>query len=678
MTRNLALFLATVLVNSSLVLAVEPTGPIVVGRWDFDTPGDLEGWTAGPNVSDVRVSDGRLSFKTVTNDPFIFAPPVRCRLDGCVVRVALRCKRATDTQVYWTTPQFPEFGEQNVINRYAPGLDEGFTLLEFPIGGPSDAGIDLTGFRVDPCGGPVGETGEIDYVELVRMPPLLEVTLAFDRHRVAAREPSRLALGMRQIAGWKDNTQRVARLADKPPAQCKPVSSQPASAASAEIRYTAPGVHQERAVVSEGANAAYDLQSSIIVGSGEDVPVIAGLRTERLRLDFVRDAQGEQVGAARFSARGPDGEWQLAGCLMPLCRLTLLTDRGTILQREPMLQVHAASDSWARLESKLPVMPEWRVQVDCRVLRHAEAIEVTATLTGPQGGKVLEFAAPTLRVDREPSLDPLDRYAVFGGIEMLEPGWASSSERAVGEKFAERHTPHPYKISVPMMAVEAGGLTTALMWQPNDRWDDSHRLPAATFASPNFLDRQPNHLMRLWAPGVPDWVAENQLYARRPYVMENARPLKLRYVLIAERNLPAMLTARRWFEIFGMPEPLPQAHDDKALYDLITRSYGETMYWPEKGGWTQHWFFDSPPGYQPEMAAFLLGHAADTGRAQWVERTKLVGRDLIDAAGTLADRMTRGEELARAICSAMQADGTWPFHNTERIRKTALQITNDR
>lgn len=668
---------AAALLADRRAFAGESASPQIIARWDFNTPGDPQGFTVGQNVSDLVVADGCLRFKSLTNDPFIFAPPVEAALDGCVVRVAIRSRMASDTQVYWVTPDYPNYGEQQVMNRYAPGRSEGFTILEFPIGKPSDAGRRLTGFRIDPCSGPVGELGEIDFVELVRVPPLLEVSLSFDRHRIDESESSRLAVRARQIAGWKDATTRTVTIAGKPGIAASQPESQRTTIAGADMKFTTPGMHQQRAVLQEpGGTAAYDLEASIVVGDGEALPLVAATRSGRLRLDLVRIAESEAVGAARLQAGDDKQGWRPAGWLLPLARLTVLTEDGVVRQREPALMVHAASDGWTRLEGTASDLPDWHIQVDIAAAKSPDTLEVTATLAGPPGGKVLEFAGPSLRVDPAPAPDPLQRYAMFGGLEMLEPGWPSSSERAIGEKLAERHTPHPYKITVPLMAVESRGLTTGLMWQPLQKWDGRNNCPTATFASPDFLTGQPNHLMRLWVPGVPDWVAENQLYAHRPYVMAAGQPLTIRYQVYARPNAPALLAAREWFEAFGVPEPPPELHDGSKLHDLIARCYGRTMYWPEQKGWTQHWFFEQPPGYQPEMAAFLVGHAAAVGERRWIEATNLSGRRLIDAAVPLAARVGPGEQHARAVAAAMRADGTWPFNNTERIRKLAREITN--
>lgn len=681
MTRRLygfgfAAWAILVLFPSTPVRGVNPAQPIIIERWDFNEEGNPEGWTAGPNVTELSVQDGRLRFRTRTNDPYIFAPPVEAPLDGCVVRVAVRCAQASNTQVYWSTPDYPDYGEEQVMTLHTAGQADGFRVLVFPIGKPSDAGRRLTGFRVDPCGGPVGEVGEIDFVELVRVPPLFETTLSFDRHRTTVHQSIALSLKSRQIAGWQDKLEYDVRLADRSPV--KAAATKAFRSAQTELRFDAAGVHQVQATVGQGGDSVlYDLRSSIVV-EGEDLPVVPGIRTGKLKLEFIKVAESDDVAGARFSFRTRESQWRVAGWLLPLARITVRTQDGRILQREPRFGVHSSSAGWVRLEGTIPDLSEWHVRVDFRPVTagSVETIGVTAVLTGPPGGQLLEFSAPALRVDSDPSAEPLDRFAVFGGLEMLEPGWPSSSDRAVGEKFAERHTPHPYKVTVPIMSVEVSGLTTSLMWHPLEQWDGKHDLPTATFASPNLLDGQPNHLMRLWVPGIPDWGSENQLYAGRPYEMSPAQPLTLRYRLHAEEDLPAMLATRRWFEVFGSPEPPPERHADRQLYDLIAHSYGQTLYWPEQGGWTQHWFFSQPPAYHPQMAAFLLAHAAETGRREWVERTGIADRTVIDAAGTLASQWDKGEAHARAVAASMRPDGTWPYRNTDRVRKLTREFTN--
>jgi hypothetical protein len=199
-------------------------------------------------------------------------------------------------------------------------------------------------------------------------------------------------------------------------------------------------------------------------------------------------------------------------------------------------------------------------------------------------------------------------------------------------------------------------------------------MPAATFASPNFLDGQPNHLMTLSAPAGPKWRQENESRARTPYIA-NGDTLRLTCVLHTEPGLPAAMVARRWYETFGPPAHAPPLHDDKTLYDIIARNFGETMWWPDEKAWHHHWYVPEPKGsYAPDMAAEIIAHSVKTGEKQWVRRTGLEGRAIIDAAGTLARRLA-DDARPKALIASMRPDGTWPFINTPRMREQARQFT---
>ncbi|MBI4580828.1 MAG: hypothetical protein HY718_14060 [Planctomycetes bacterium] len=686
MIRGLVLW---VLLTSSATAAGELG---TIARWDFARTGDLEGWVLANGMRDVAVADGRLRLVTTNTDPFIFGPPISAPLDGCLVRVAIRCRHSADTQVYWTTDDDPQYGEQQVLTLHsvgfgalhqpgaiarptsAPAIDAApFTVLEFPIGKTTDAGRTLTAIRVDPCNGAVNDTVDIDFIEFIRQPPIVQARVSFDRHLAAPGERVQFHARVRQVGGAQARVNYTLRVDG---GDWTPLSPTSQPAADFEARFEQAGVQQLRAMTQADGKPAYDLAGSIVVGSGETLPMTAPLRIGRHRLDFIR-AGDDRVGAARWMVADAAGGWRLAGWLLPLVRLTVQSDDDVMVTREPGLRVHAASGQWARLEGGVADLPDWRVQVDFEAgsADKPDSIQITAKLTGPPDGKLLEFAVPVLRVDRDRAGDPVDRYGLFGGLEMLEPGWRSSSDRAVGERYATRWAPHPFKVALPAMAIEAAGLTTALFWRPMDQWDDVHSMPAATFASPNFLDGQPNHLMALSVPAIPEWRGENEFYARQPYIMSAGRPLTLRAVLYAERDLPVAMAARRWYELLGAPPPPPEPHDDAELYRLMARNYGDTMYWPEPNGWTHHWFFPGGPAFQPDLAAFLLAHAADTGDSQWVQRTKLAGRTVVDTAGTLAGRLASSRH-AKATISAMRPDGTWPFRNTDEMRRQARQFTN--
>jgi hypothetical protein len=657
----------------------------VVHRWEFRRPADAAGWSETHHLKDVRVVDGVLRMSIAGADPFIVAPPVQVPLDGCVLRVTLRADADGNTQVYWTTGDYPTFGEQQVQNRHtprspplsAPLSQRPFTTLEYPLGHPSDSGRTLTRFRIDPYNGSLDGTVEIQSVELLRPPAVLDIRFAPATHQAAPGERVLLPFSIRHVAGRAAEAQYRVRWAGGQPVAVRP--GEKTNPATGEIRQDRPGVHQATAAVeSTGGKLLYELVTSIIIGQGDTLPLKPALRSKDVRLDLIPTPDGKAIGAARWMAAVGADEWKLAGWLLPLAEIAVRLPDGRVVRRQPTFVEVESTVSRVKLAGYAQEGDHrWAIDVELTLEDRygPDTVAVQAMLRGPDGGELLDFAAPVLRCRRDRQSDSLERFAVFGGLEFLEPGWPSSSERAVGELFADRWTPHPFKVTTPVMAVEAEGLTTALMWHPLQTWNGTDAMPTATFASPNFLDGQPNHLMRLSVPSIPQWRQENEATARTSYAMKFDRPLTLTYVLYAEPNLPAGLACRRWYETFGAPPPPPLPHSDRRTYDLIARNFGEVMWWPEEQGWRHHWYHhEKSSRFVPYIAAELLAHAAQTGETRWIERTGLTGRTIIDTAGTLASRLT-AQGRPEAQISSMRPDGTWPFVNTPQLREQTRQFT---
>ncbi len=659
-------------------------------RWDFQTAGDSEGWKIGFGLSDLTVAEGLLRMQIKAPDAFVIAPPIEVPLDGCAVRVRLRADREGRTQVYWRSSAHPAFGEPRQMTRYttaapAAASDGGFQIVEFEIGTPTDAGEKLTGFRIDTFNGNTDGTVEIDWVELVRKSAVFQSGLHFENHRVCKGEPVKLEARLQQMAGKAVEGAVVFELAGTRQEQAFHETKASAKTTSA-FQPERTGLHRERAVVRVAQEQfTADLEASVVVGSVEELAVVSGLIGKQLRLDLVPTMDGAAVGAVRWqiadevSPSGAVKTWRLAGWLLPLAAITVETEPGRVVQREPVFKMVEQSNHRLRLRAEIEGLSEWGLHLDLSIGQESgrEFIQVSSTLRGPTGGRLLDYSVPVLRVEGQEKGDLLDRFAIFGGLEYLEPGWRSSSERAVGERFADRWSPHPFKITLPVMAIEQGGMACGLMWQPLEKWNERDSLPTATFVSPNFLDGQPHHLMKLSVPTIDQWREENESCARNAYVMQADQPLTLRGVLYAEKNLPVTMMARRWYEIFSAPNAPPPTHDDKTLYDLLARHFGETMYWPEEKGWRHHWYMEQKSHFVGWMAAELLAHKIETGQDEWVRRTELTDKaSVIDVAGTLESRFLYGGGGAKAIMASMRPDGSWPFANTEKMRETTREVTN--
>lgn len=659
--------------------------------WTFKTPADLDGWNAAHDLGDMKVENGLLKLSITGPDAFLIAPAVQVPLDGCVVCVVMRCSSQADSQIYWSTTDRPGFTEQQVMTLATPatgsepgpdGRPADFVRVEFRIGKPGDAGRTLTGFRIDPYNNLKSGTVEIARVEMVRVPPVFDINLSPARHWIDLNEKDEARLLIRQVGGARPEHPVRVNLGDSQVRELA-LSGTARASVSRVISFSEAGVHSISGVVERPGLGPFHLQSSILVGREDRLPLEPALRSDRVRLDLVHTPDRQHVAAARWQIASGPNQWRQAGWLMPLVRLAIQTPDG-LTRVQPAMRMASRSDAAVELEAEVSAgAARGQARLALRLVDKAgmTAIECKASLAA-QGDpvQVYDFAGPVVIVDAAGDSDDvlLQRFGLFGGLEMLEPGWRSSSDRAVGPLFAERWTPHPFKIALPVMAIEQNGLTRAMMWQPLDPWITGETMPAATFASPNFIDNQPNHLMSLAVPTIPRWREENESLARDPFELRPGpgHELVLRHILMAEGNLPIALTGRRWYEWYGAPPMPPATHDDATLYDLIARNYGDTMYWPKEKGWRNHWYHsETSSHFVPFMAAELLAHARHTGRKDWVESTGISGRSVIDTAGTLIGRI-RHDAAARAAMASMRPDGTWPFSHTQAMRDLVRMISS--
>ena len=77
--------------------------------------------------------------------------------------------------------------------------------------------------------------------------------------------------------------------------------------------------------------------------------------------------------------------------------------------------------------------------------------------------QLLYFQGPDLYAG-EGSFGSRKRLALFPGLEYLEAHESSSSDRDIAQPYANRYAPHPYKITIPLMAVEAEDGLVGVMW----------------------------------------------------------------------------------------------------------------------------------------------------------------------------------------------------------------------
>ena len=178
------------------------------------------------------------------------------------------------------------------------------------------------------------------------------------------------------------------------------------------------------------------------------------------------------------------------------------------------------------------------------------------------------------------------RQALFPGLEYLEAEERSSSSRDLAPPHHLRLTPHPHRITVPLMAVTSPeGVLVGLLWNLRQQWTPGKDSPTAIFASPNFVSQQKNHLLGLMLPSVPDYIPENGTQAQRPFLLQPGQPVELRSFLLVKPNAQVLDAVQVWYDHYGPSEPQPAPRPVEEVYRLSLRSFEEMLY-QEGRGWS--------------------------------------------------------------------------------------------
>lgn len=136
-------------------------------RWEFETPGDPEGWAPMMGLGDVAVESGKLVARTTSSDPaFACATKIKAKdFTGLEIAVAVTSPKPREMlELFWSTLSAPYRQQASVKAEVtADGKPRVYRLsLQ---GHPFWRGV-ITGLRLDPCTS-AGAKVEIDFLRFV-------------------------------------------------------------------------------------------------------------------------------------------------------------------------------------------------------------------------------------------------------------------------------------------------------------------------------------------------------------------------------------------------------------------------------------------------------------------------------------------------------------------------------
>ncbi|HIE50717.1 MAG TPA: hypothetical protein EYP85_03080 [Armatimonadetes bacterium] len=310
----------------------------------------------------------------------------------------------------------------------------------------------------------------------------------------------------------------------------------------------------------------------------------AVLENAHLRLMFLRNSYG--YGPLLVYARGRNG-WELVAASQPLMLFVVPDRAGRGLPHfafpqtlAPLRERHRPIGLVLLGRSRDMTGNLWECTWEFRLTPISHTVELTYAVSSQEEGELLAWRGPWFYVGE--GWKSNSHTALLPGLELL-----------TGREMAPFRVPHPYKITVPLMAVYLGrnseqgaesagladsqgppvrgqfspapsGFVVGLMWSPRQKWDGQNSLPLAYFAPFRGSAGTAHSVLGLFVPTVPEWVAENRAQAFDPYPVRAGQRLQLRAVFFALPGREVFAALRLYPDRFGLPRmpSLPRRYEE--------------------------------------------------------------------------------------------------------------------
>lgn len=265
--------------------------------------------------------------------------------------------------------------------------------------------------------------------------------------------------------------------------------------------------------------------------------------------------------------------------------------------------------------------------------------------------------------------------ALFPGLEFLGAQGRSSGNPALAPDARFAFAPTPAKITIPLMAVLHGKQMVGLLWDPLQKWLGDEICPSAVFASPNWIEGGENHLMGLFVPSIPRYVAENSMRAHTPVVVEAGRRVSVSARIFAVPAAHVVEAVDVYLKHRG-GLPARPAIDAAAVLETLARAMTTTAYDETAKGWPSEFRGNPAKGPWPDPAIHLAEAAPLLGDRQLGERAARISREVLERRlthplslalrmGGLADALRNEQATAQKRMKAQNADGSWSYVPTE-------------
>ncbi|MEO8425506.1 MAG: CARDB domain-containing protein [Verrucomicrobiota bacterium] len=474
---------------------------------------------------------------------------------------------------------------------------------------------------------------------------------------------------------------------------------------------------------SENGSAIHELEIFSHEPS-EDV-----VENEQLRIELV--GRGRGYSYARVLAR-QSSEWIQVGILKPLMRAVLDSRHGDLDWEIPLRATKQVAETsnkdrililQAAAGTRDPDGVAWEASLKITLEPNQPVARLSYEWTAQGERRVKALWGPNLYVG-EGTTGAAKTWGLFPGLEYLYGAEQSSNPRDFAPPLDDRRTPHPNKITVPLMAITIGpdsqplpmdparfftpdslkdltnskspvaqpasrlprsDLTIGLTWDPLQKWDGQHAFPSTRFSSPNLDEGMNNHRIGLFLPSVPEFVPENSERAHKPYLLTAQKKVSLSANLVVTQGSVAT-ALREWYrETGGIPKPGPWPRTFEEELKICRAGFLKTV-WDEKNEKWRHcigWDSSHAPGFATLLWMDARVTTDAEGSRQSRDRVELAARNMQRDGGPgvfttpanchilrwefpflfgcLPEAMPEIEGTIKGLIASQHSDGSWRY-----------------
>lgn len=399
-------------------------------------------------------------------------------------------------------------------------------------------------------------------------------------------------------------------------------------------------------------------------------------QNDRYRLIVSPSSQG---GSARLYVRLA-GRWSLAAASSPLATASL-TGQGGVPKFHPFRIANVQADPVApSLTVSGTLGPIGRATLEYKLVNGQ--VECSARMTASQTADIYSFRFPDWRVG-DGSFGIQKSEAVFPGLEWLTADEGSSSVKNVSPPNELRLAPHPYKITMPLMAVRSGPALFMMHWEPWQTYAGSSRTPSALFYSPAPDEIGPwtgaHHRLALFVPSPPGWIDENALAAKQPFRLAFGEAMTLKATVHVNSQARSITEAfETYSKLYGVARPPAAERTGMRAVELSID--GLLAAWvADQRGWKHT--NTGPVYYDPTVATplWILAHSlseTDMRRQRAIDQVRSAvpnppGWQAAFYLGGLHTSLKNLQSQAKETEKSQKPDGSWDW-KPESDRHKAL------